>query len=226
MAVSENIVAASLDKCTRFIEIDRRKVERFSEEYRERLRIATPSIHQKALNLSGGNQQKVVIAKWLLVGPKVLIVDEPTRGIDVGAKLEIYAILRELREAGTGVIVISSGPARGAVDLGSDLRDVRRKDHGGARRREGDRGGTLVIRFGPEARGKVPRLGRLPMRILDGLCGAGPRLPPPEERRSAHGNPHPRGGDDARLSRDILQLLQFWLDTAQHVLRRDGGRWA
>ena len=70
--------------------------------------IASPSIRQKVLNLSGGNQQKVVIAKWLLVNPRILIVDEPTRGVDVGAKLEIYAILRELRESGTSIIVISS----------------------------------------------------------------------------------------------------------------------
>ena len=60
------------------------------------------------LNLSGGNQQKVVLAKWLLVNPRILVVDEPTRGVDVGAKLEIYAILRQLREAGTSIVVISS----------------------------------------------------------------------------------------------------------------------
>ncbi len=108
MSVSDNIVAAALDKCRRFIEVDRRKVAAFAEHYRSQLAIATPSIHQKVLNLSGGNQQKVVLAKWLLVSPRILIVDEPTRGVDVGAKLEIYAILRRLREAGTSIVVISS----------------------------------------------------------------------------------------------------------------------
>jgi len=108
MAVKDNIVAAALDKCQRFIEVDAKKVAAFAEEYRARLAIATPSIHQKVLNLSGGNQQKVVLAKWLLVNPRILIVDEPTRGVDVGAKLEIYTILRKLRESGTSIIVISS----------------------------------------------------------------------------------------------------------------------
>jgi ABC-type sugar transport system ATPase subunit len=108
MAVSDNVVAAALDRCRRFIELDRRKVARFSEEFRARLAIATPSIEQKVLNLSGGNQQKVVLAKWLLVNPRILVVDEPTRGVDVGAKLEIYSVLRRLREEGTSIVVISS----------------------------------------------------------------------------------------------------------------------
>jgi ribose transport system ATP-binding protein len=108
MSLAENIVAAALDKCSTFIELDQRKVASFSEEFRTRLSIATPSIRQKVLNLSGGNQQKVVIAKWLLVNPRILIVDEPTRGVDVGAKLEIYSILRELRDSGTSIIIISS----------------------------------------------------------------------------------------------------------------------
>jgi len=108
MAVCDNIVAAALDRCRRFIELDRKKVLRFSEEYRSRLSIATPSVEQKVLNLSGGNQQKVVLAKWLLVNPRILVVDEPTRGVDVGAKLEIYSILRQLREGGTSIVVISS----------------------------------------------------------------------------------------------------------------------
>ena len=108
MSLAENIVSAALEKCQTFIELDQRKVARYSESFRRRLSIASPSIRQKVLNLSGGNQQKVVIAKWLLVNPRVLIVDEPTRGVDVGAKLEIYSILRELRESGTSIIVISS----------------------------------------------------------------------------------------------------------------------
>jgi putative multiple sugar transport system ATP-binding protein len=79
-----------------------------ASRYRQALRIRTPSIHQRAINLSGGNQQKVVLSKWLFTEPKVLILDEPTRGIDVGAKYEIYGIINDLAAQGKGVIVISS----------------------------------------------------------------------------------------------------------------------
>jgi ribose transport system ATP-binding protein len=74
----------------------------------ERLRVKAPSIETRAANLSGGNQQKVVLAKWLALGPRVLVVDEPTRGVDVGAKAEIYALLRELAAAGVTIVMISS----------------------------------------------------------------------------------------------------------------------
>ena len=74
----------------------------------EQLHVKTPSIEVKTANLSGGNQQKVVLAKWLALGPKVLIVDEPTRGIDVGAKAEIYTLLRDLAQAGVAIVMISS----------------------------------------------------------------------------------------------------------------------
>jgi putative multiple sugar transport system ATP-binding protein len=79
-----------------------------SEEYRKRINVKTPSINQKVGNLSGGNQQKVVLAKWMLSQPDVLILDEPTRGIDVGAKYEIYCVINELAKSGKAVIVISS----------------------------------------------------------------------------------------------------------------------
>ncbi len=79
-----------------------------SEEYRNRINVKTPSINQKVGNLSGGNQQKVVLAKWMLSQPDVLILDEPTRGIDVGAKYEIYCVINELAKSGKAVIVISS----------------------------------------------------------------------------------------------------------------------
>ncbi len=74
----------------------------------QRLRIKTPSYEQKALNLSGGNQQKVVLAKWLVTDPKILILDEPTKGIDVGAKQEIYKLIYEIAATGVGVILVSS----------------------------------------------------------------------------------------------------------------------
>jgi ABC-type sugar transport system ATPase subunit len=74
----------------------------------QRLQVKAASIEMKTGNLSGGNQQKVVLAKWLTLSPKVLIVDEPTRGIDVGAKGEIYTLLRDLADAGVSIVMISS----------------------------------------------------------------------------------------------------------------------
>jgi len=79
-----------------------------TNRYVDRLAIKTPSIEQKVKNLSGGNQQKVVLAKWLLTQPSILILDEPTRGIDVGAKFEIYSIMNELVENGVAIVMISS----------------------------------------------------------------------------------------------------------------------
>ena len=74
----------------------------------QRLRVKTPSYNKIVNQLSGGNQQKVIIAKWLLMNPKVLILDEPTRGIDVGAKSEIYQIMNDLTEQGVSIIMVSS----------------------------------------------------------------------------------------------------------------------
>jgi putative multiple sugar transport system ATP-binding protein len=79
-----------------------------AEEYRDALQIKTPSMFQLVRNLSGGNQQKVVLSRCLLADPDVFIVDEPTRGIDVGAKFEIYSILNEMVKQGKSVIVVSS----------------------------------------------------------------------------------------------------------------------
>ena len=79
-----------------------------AEEYRNKLRTKCPSVEQNVGNLSGGNQQKVLLAKWMFTEPDVLILDEPTRGIDVGAKYEIYCIINDLVAAGKSVIMISS----------------------------------------------------------------------------------------------------------------------
>jgi putative multiple sugar transport system ATP-binding protein len=79
-----------------------------ADNYRSTLNIKTPSIEQKVQNLSGGNQQKVSVGKWLFVEPDILILDEPTRGIDVGAKYEIYTIMKGLVEKGMSIIMISS----------------------------------------------------------------------------------------------------------------------
>ena len=79
-----------------------------ARSFRERLNIRSSGVFHTAVNLSGGNQQKVVLSKWLNTEPKLLILDEPTRGIDVGAKYEIYTIINALADSGRGVIVISS----------------------------------------------------------------------------------------------------------------------
>ena len=86
-------------------DIDEMKV---AQDFRTRMRIRSHNVYQETGKLSGGNQQKVVLSKWLFTGPDVLILDEPTRGIDVGAKYEIYSIINELADAGKAVIVISS----------------------------------------------------------------------------------------------------------------------
>ena len=88
--------------------IDRGREHAVAERYRRALRIRCPGVEQKTVNLSGGNQQKVVLAKWLFTEPQVLILDEPTRGIDVGAKYEIYTLIAEMAAQGRCVIVISS----------------------------------------------------------------------------------------------------------------------
>ena len=79
-----------------------------TEKYRKEFHIKTPNIEERVSNLSGGNQQKVVLAKWVISNPDILILDEPTRGIDVGAKYEIYEIINQLADEGKAVIVISS----------------------------------------------------------------------------------------------------------------------
>ena len=88
--------------------IDDGREFKVASDYRQKLRIRCASVFQQVVNLSGGNQQKVVLAKWLFANPEVLILDEPTRGMDVGAKYEIYGIINQLAEAGKAVIVISS----------------------------------------------------------------------------------------------------------------------
>jgi putative multiple sugar transport system ATP-binding protein len=88
--------------------LDKRREARVAEDYRRQLAIRTPGVQQKVVNLSGGNQQKVVLSKWLFTDPQVLILDEPTRGIDVGAKYEIYTIMNDLAAQGRGIVMISS----------------------------------------------------------------------------------------------------------------------
>ncbi|QQO37786.1 sugar ABC transporter ATP-binding protein [Bradyrhizobium diazoefficiens] len=106
--VRKNITLASLKQVAPGRVIDDIAELKVASDYRNRMRIRCSDVYQETGQLSGGNQQKVVLSKWLMTDPKVLILDEPTRGIDVGAKYEIYCIINELAEAGRGVVVISS----------------------------------------------------------------------------------------------------------------------
>ena len=106
--IKHNITLANLEDVSKASIIDEPKELSVANKYRKDLGIRCSSVFQTTVNLSGGNQQKVVLSKWLFSGPDVLILDEPTRGIDVGAKYEIYGIINQLAEAGKAVIVISS----------------------------------------------------------------------------------------------------------------------
>lgn len=106
--IKTSIASASLKRLTKGMTIDENKEVQVAEEYRKDLRIKAPSVEANVGQLSGGNQQKVVLSKWMYTDPEVLILDEPTRGIDVGAKFEIYGIVQQLAKQGKAVIVISS----------------------------------------------------------------------------------------------------------------------
>ena len=106
--ISVNTTLANLKGVTKRGVIDKDKELAVAEEYRAKLRTKTPSVLQNVGNLSGGNQQKVLLAKWMYADPDILILDEPTRGIDVGAKYEIYCIINDLVAEGKSVIMISS----------------------------------------------------------------------------------------------------------------------
>ena len=103
-----NTTLANLKGVSNGIVIDQDKEYAVAVEYKEKLRTKCPTVEQNVGNLSGGNQQKVLLAKWMFADPDVLILDEPTRGIDVGAKYEIYCIINDLVAAGKSVIMISS----------------------------------------------------------------------------------------------------------------------
>ena len=106
--VSDNIVMASLDQLSKLGVLDLNKQHVCAKKYSDEVRVKAPSLEAQVKSLSGGNQQKVVLAKWLMTQPKILFLDEPTRGIDVGAKYEIYSIMMNLVEAGYSIIMISS----------------------------------------------------------------------------------------------------------------------
>lgn len=108
MPIKENIVSASLRKVFPNYILSREKEQSLGDLYKEKLKIATPNVDKLVGELSGGNQQKVVIAKWLATDSKFIIFDEPTRGIDIGAKTEIYQLMDELVHSGYGILMISS----------------------------------------------------------------------------------------------------------------------
>ncbi|HHT77690.1 MAG TPA: sugar ABC transporter ATP-binding protein [Clostridiaceae bacterium] len=107
-SITENITLSKMSKVTNGIFVDKDLERHSAIEYRDKLRIKTPSVAQKVGNLSGGNQQKVLVSKWMFTDPDVLFLDEPTRGIDVGAKYEIYTIMNNLAAAGKAIVMISS----------------------------------------------------------------------------------------------------------------------
>jgi ribose transport system ATP-binding protein len=107
-SVESNIVMASLERITRYGFVDKAKEKEIAQKHVDSLSIKTPSIKAVIKNLSGGNQQKCIVGRWLELSPKILILDEPTRGIDVGAKYEIYVLMKEIVENGGSIIMISS----------------------------------------------------------------------------------------------------------------------
>ena len=108
LSVTDNAVLPTLDHLAGMLFVDEKKAAETTEDYIDKLDIKTPSIKQLVKNLSGGNQQKIVVAKWLIRNCDILIFDEPTRGIDVGAKSEIYALMNRLAAQGKSIIMISS----------------------------------------------------------------------------------------------------------------------
>ncbi|MFD6179238.1 MULTISPECIES: multiple monosaccharide ABC transporter ATP-binding protein [unclassified Isoptericola] len=107
-SIKETVVAANLPRVSTGVVIDDDKAFLAAEEYRKSLSIKAPDVRRGVSTLSGGNQQKVLLAKWMFTEPELLILDEPTRGIDVGAKYEIYGLIQRLADEGKGVVVISS----------------------------------------------------------------------------------------------------------------------
>jgi ribose transport system ATP-binding protein len=108
MTIRHNITLPILRQISRFLVVDKKKDYAYSQKYGNAMRIRTPNYDLPASSLSGGNQQKVVLSKWMASESRVLILDEPTRGIDVGAKQEIYQLINELAEQGIAILLISS----------------------------------------------------------------------------------------------------------------------
>jgi ABC-type sugar transport system ATPase subunit len=108
LSVGDNLTLASLRLFASFSWLNSRKVTKEAAGYIDRLSVRTPSLRQRVQLLSGGNQQKVLMARWLMRDPKVLILAEPTRGIDVGSKAEIYRLMDEMAQRGLGIVFMST----------------------------------------------------------------------------------------------------------------------
>ena len=108
LSVADNVVLPALDEFSGRLVVNERRISKVAAEYKEKINIKTPSVESLVMSLSGGNQQKVVVSKWLVRNCDILIFDEPTRGIDVGAKSEIYKLMKELTAQGKSIIMISS----------------------------------------------------------------------------------------------------------------------
>jgi rhamnose transport system ATP-binding protein len=107
-SIASNVTLPILDQISRLGIINQREEQRIAGDYAERLRVRTAGLDQLAAALSGGNQQKVVLSKWLATKPQILILDEPTRGIDIGTKAEVHRIISDLAQQGLAIILISS----------------------------------------------------------------------------------------------------------------------
>ncbi len=107
-SLKDNVTVTKLDELGRGLKLNGRKMRKYAESWIARLQIRTPSVNAIVESLSGGNQQKVVVAKWLLTDPKVLVMNDPTRGVDVGAKVEIYKIMEELCRGGISIIMVTA----------------------------------------------------------------------------------------------------------------------
>ena len=107
LSIAQNITLANLGAVMRFGLIDHRREREVAEGWLRRLRIKAPNVHVACRKLSGGNQQKVVLARWMMAGSRIPILDHPTRGLDVGAKEEVYELVRDLSAGGIGVVLLS-----------------------------------------------------------------------------------------------------------------------
>lgn len=154
LGVGENVTLAALDAFWSGIHLDLGRERSTVKDYVNRLNIKTPSIYQRVENLSGGNQQKVVLAKWLLSKCKVLILDEPTRGIDVGAKIEVYHLINELAKEGKAILVITSEIPELLGICDRIVVMARGRVSGSLTREEADQESIMTLAVGAEERGK------------------------------------------------------------------------
>lgn len=108
LSISHNMVIPNLKSYLKGIAVSNAKINRTCKESAEKFQVKMASLNQEVCHLSGGNQQKVVLARWMMLDPDIIILDEPTRGIDIGAKTQIYHLMRELAKQGKAIIMISS----------------------------------------------------------------------------------------------------------------------